>query len=339
MLNEPQRRFLKAAGSAIWRPPTPRRAACRAGVLRGRRQCALHHHRPEAQGAIRGALKRLRNIADNPAVPPSSPTITTRIGRRLGWVMIRGHAEILDGGAEARQGPGAAARSAIAIPARCRSPICRSSPSASNGCELGRPCRRCVNAVAARRAVRRRPAEQSRQRGSLCLRQDLPPLVRQIAPGAVDVQVQHRHRRLVGAGFAPGARFGRVFERTSDPLGIVFVEHARLEVERVALARDLSRPVFRRRSTVASCRDATDQLALPAIIAGSYEENAAAPVSGSARATIGIKTRSPADRSQIARNMPPSNRARGEHRRRPSTPLFPVRACRSRAGRAGRSPG
>jgi PPOX class probable F420-dependent enzyme len=45
------------------------------------------------------ALKRLRNIAENPAVA----LVADRWDEdwsRLGWVMLRGHAEILDAGAE-----------------------------------------------------------------------------------------------------------------------------------------------------------------------------------------------------------------------------------------------
>jgi PPOX class probable F420-dependent enzyme len=45
------------------------------------------------------ALKRLRNIADN----PSAALVADRYNEdwaRLGWVMLRGHAEILERGAE-----------------------------------------------------------------------------------------------------------------------------------------------------------------------------------------------------------------------------------------------
>lgn len=48
-----------------------------------------------------GALKRLRNIAENPAVA----VIADRYDEdwtRLGWVMLRGRAEILTGGTEHR---------------------------------------------------------------------------------------------------------------------------------------------------------------------------------------------------------------------------------------------
>lgn len=48
-----------------------------------------------------GALKRLRNIAENPAVA----VIADRYDEdwtRLGWVMLRGRAEILTGGSEHR---------------------------------------------------------------------------------------------------------------------------------------------------------------------------------------------------------------------------------------------
>jgi PPOX class probable F420-dependent enzyme len=44
-------------------------------------------------------LKRLRNIADNPAVAVTADR-WDEDWRRLGWVMLRGHAEILEAGAE-----------------------------------------------------------------------------------------------------------------------------------------------------------------------------------------------------------------------------------------------
>jgi PPOX class probable F420-dependent enzyme len=45
------------------------------------------------------ALKRLRNIADNPAIALVGDRYDED-WNRLGWVMLRGHAEILDSGAE-----------------------------------------------------------------------------------------------------------------------------------------------------------------------------------------------------------------------------------------------
>ncbi len=46
------------------------------------------------------ALKRLRNIAENPQVALVADRYDDREWSRLGWVMVRGRAEVLDGGAE-----------------------------------------------------------------------------------------------------------------------------------------------------------------------------------------------------------------------------------------------
>jgi PPOX class probable F420-dependent enzyme len=56
--------------------------------------------KPKRDSAL--ALKRLRNIAENPAVA----LVVDRYDEdwnRLGWVMLRGRAEILSGGAEQRR--------------------------------------------------------------------------------------------------------------------------------------------------------------------------------------------------------------------------------------------
>lgn len=50
--------------------------------------------------AGRGPLKRLRNIAENPRVALVADRYDDRDWSRLGWVLVRGRAEILDGGAE-----------------------------------------------------------------------------------------------------------------------------------------------------------------------------------------------------------------------------------------------
>ena len=46
------------------------------------------------------ALKRLRNIAENPQVALVADRYDDREWSRLGWVMVRGRAEVLDGGPE-----------------------------------------------------------------------------------------------------------------------------------------------------------------------------------------------------------------------------------------------
>ena len=48
----------------------------------------------------RGPLKRLRNIAENPRVALVADRYDDRDWSRLGWVLVRGHAEVLDGGVE-----------------------------------------------------------------------------------------------------------------------------------------------------------------------------------------------------------------------------------------------
>ncbi len=40
--------------------------------------------------------------------------------------------------------------------------------------------------------------------------------LRKIFAGAVDVKVQHRHRRLIWFGFTPFATLGRAFQRDRD---------------------------------------------------------------------------------------------------------------------------
>ena len=54
--------------------------------------------------AGRGPLKRLRNIAENPRVALVADRYDDRDWSRLGWVLVRGRAEILDGGAEHAKG-------------------------------------------------------------------------------------------------------------------------------------------------------------------------------------------------------------------------------------------
>lgn len=51
------------------------------------------------KGPVKG-LKRLRNIAANPAVAFVADRYDDQNWRRLGWVMLRGRAEILEGGNE-----------------------------------------------------------------------------------------------------------------------------------------------------------------------------------------------------------------------------------------------
>ena len=94
-------------------------------------------------------LKRVRNILENPRFS----FVVDRWDEdwsRLGWVMLRGAAEILDSGAEHDRAQALCA-SAIRNTGRWRSPICR--------------CSRC--------------ASQARPAGAICRRPDALPLARQ----------------------------------------------------------------------------------------------------------------------------------------------------------------
>jgi hypothetical protein len=58
--------------------------------------------------------------------------------------------------------------------------------------------------------------------------------VRQVAPGAVDVEIEHRHCRLVRRAFAPTAAHGRLFQRLGDGRGRIGLEDVGFEVHRIA---------------------------------------------------------------------------------------------------------
>jgi hypothetical protein len=75
-------------------------------------------------------------------------------------------------------------------------------------------------------------------------REDLPSLGGQIAAGTVDVEVHHRHRRSERPGPAPRAGLGRALQRAGDPLGVVCGKDPGFEIERIALLRNLGRPIF-----------------------------------------------------------------------------------------------
>src|SRR5258708_8148512 len=62
-----------------------------------------------------------------------------------------------------------------------------------------------------------RPAEFLAQLGFRLL-QALLLRCRQVAAGAVDVEVQHRHRRLIGRALAALAAICRALERAGEPL-------------------------------------------------------------------------------------------------------------------------
>ena len=72
--------------------------------------------------------------------------------------------------------------------------------------------------------------------------EDLLLSLREIFPSAVDVKIQHRHRRLIGRAFASFAPLGRTFQRQRNAMRIFPFEDIRLKIERVATLCDLGRP-------------------------------------------------------------------------------------------------
>lgn len=71
---------------------------------------------------------------------------------------------------------------------------------------------------------------------------------RQSAPGAVGVEIEHRHRGLERRAFATAAALRGPLQGGRDPLGVPLEDPA-LEVEGVAAARHFGRPVAAARAT------------------------------------------------------------------------------------------
>ncbi len=146
MLNEDQRRFL--AGRRVGHLATADAAApphvvpvCFA-VARD----ALYITIDQKPKGDPRALKRLRNIAGNPSVA----LVADRYDEdwtRLGWVMLRGRAEILEAGARARRGPGAVARALSAISRHAARRAAGHRHSHRTGDELGRSFRRSLTVL------------------------------------------------------------------------------------------------------------------------------------------------------------------------------------------------
>jgi len=61
--------------------------------------------------------------------------------------------------------------------------------------------------------------------------------LRQIFSGAVDVKIQHRHRRLICRAFSSFTPLGRTFQRQRNAMRIFPFEDIRLKIERVATLR------------------------------------------------------------------------------------------------------
>src|SRR5262249_21730711 len=82
------------------------------------------------------------------------------------------------------------------------------------------------------------------------------PVLRQLLPGAVDVEDQHRHRRAERLRLAALAPLRRTAQGAGDRSRIGPGEDARVEVDRVALARDPLRPAVLplRRHVAGTCK-------------------------------------------------------------------------------------
>ena len=126
----------------------------------------------------------------------------------------------------------------------------------------------CAHVISSRRSVGRQPAAPrlgsgvfdrppdkigspsgaAKQRAKLSFRGFERSLAfgRQVSPGPVDVEGQHRHRGPKRARLPAIARLGGALERPGDLAGAVLFERVRLEIERVRILRDLRRPLFLR---------------------------------------------------------------------------------------------
>ena len=80
--------------------------------------------------------------------------------------------------------------------------------------------------------------------------QDATLLRGHVLSGAVQIEGEHRHGRLVGGSLAPRARLGGALEGERDPTRIALSEDAALAIERIAPPRDLARPIA---GTFSSC--------------------------------------------------------------------------------------
>jgi PPOX class probable F420-dependent enzyme len=99
MLTDPQRRFLNRRRSGHLATADARAAPHVVPVCFAVGDNALYITIDQKPKGDPRALKRLRNIADNPTAAFVADHYDEDWGR-LGWVMIRGRAEILEAGAE-----------------------------------------------------------------------------------------------------------------------------------------------------------------------------------------------------------------------------------------------
>ena len=137
MLTDQQRRFL--AGQRVARLATAD-AAGRPHVvpicyaLRGNTVYFTIDEKPKKRPGAR--LKRLANLQEN----PSAALVVDRYDEdwsRLGWVMVRGRADILESGPEHDRAQATPARPLSPARRRCASKVCRWSPCASTTPPVG----------------------------------------------------------------------------------------------------------------------------------------------------------------------------------------------------------
>jgi len=91
------------------------------------------------------------------------------------------------------------------------------------------------------REISLRPMENVAQ-FVLCPLQDLLLFFRKRFACAIDVKVQHRHRRLIRSALAPFAGLSRALQRQGNPTRIRRFENLWLKVEGVALLRHSGGP-------------------------------------------------------------------------------------------------
>lgn len=66
--------------------------------------------------------------------------------------------------------------------------------------------------------------------------------LRQVLAGTIDVERQHRHRRLERRALATPASQSGALQRPSDVLRPALIEYAVFQIQRVAVARHVRRP-------------------------------------------------------------------------------------------------
>src|SRR5262249_54181660 len=73
--------------------------------------------------------------------------------------------------------------------------------------------------------------------------QNILLLFRKARTSAVDIEIEHRHRRLIWRALAPAAGLGRAFQRKRNPARVALSENFSFYIQRVAALRYFARPV------------------------------------------------------------------------------------------------